>query len=131
MKKFGMPILLALVFPFAWALASTDIFIRQAELRIDGEKVYFKRSTPFGTVSARWRSEIYVLDGSGRECHSGEWKVARYEARKSNAVTYSIGSWAAPCIELGQSYTVTTTRQVLLWEVFPLRPSTHVDLIKG
>ena len=112
-----------------WTGIHTGMFISQAELSIDGRTVYFKRFTPFGAVYARWHSEIHVLDGTNYECNSGGWQYANYQRVKSNAVTYTIGDWADPCIDRGSNYTITTTRQAFIMGI-PIRPQTVVDLVK-
>ena len=113
-----------------WLAFGTSMFIQQAELRVDGHDVYFKRYVPLGSVTARWASEIHVLDGTGLECSSGEWGIAVYQSGvPGSAVTYQIGDWADHCLARNSSYTITTVRQVLLWGI-PLRPSTTVDLIE-
>ena len=112
-----------------WFGVGTEAFISAPQLKIEGETVYFTRQTPFGDVTARWHSEIVVLDGSGYECTSGDWLIANYQKIKGNAVSYTIGDWALPCLARGADYTITTTRQAILFGVLPLRPMLTVDLI--
>lgn len=131
LAKFIDHLSLLLVIPaLFYLLVPSSVFLDARRTVVEGRDVIFTRFTPYGEVLARWHSEITVLDGTDRECSSGEWSVATYQDRKSNAVTYELGDWALPCLEMGERYTLSTTRQVLLWGWLPLRPISTIDTIE-
>ena len=114
-----------------WFTFPTSAFIRPISLSIQQDQVRFVRETPFGSVQARWVSEITLIDGDGFECNSGHWRNAEYQPIDGNTVVYQIGAWADRCIEAGPPFYLTTTRQVLLWGVIPLKPMRSTTEIQG
>ena len=128
-----MPLIVAcllLVPVVAWLSIPTSLFIADPQTTINGRHVEFYRRTPFGEVTARWRSEIFVHNDDNLECRSGHWYISEYQETPGNFVTYELGDWALPCIQTGSIYTITTTRQVLIFfEAMPLRPSTFAVTI--
>ncbi len=124
-----------LVFLPVWLSLPTSKFISQVSMDVQGLEVEFKRLTPFGSVQARWRSEIVVLDGTEYECNSKTWKWAQYQEKPSNFVSYRIGDWALPCVQRSQEknvpYTINTIRQVFLWGWLPLWPDYSLDTIEA
>lgn len=111
-----------------WVCLPSSMFIRTVSMTVDGAAVRFIRETPFGGVRASWVSEITLANG--QECNSGSWRQAYYQEQPGNLVTYELGAWAAPCIEAGPPYYMTTTRMVWLFDVIPLRPDrTRVEVL--
>lgn len=108
----------------------SSVFLEPQKTEVVGEQVIFTRFTPLGDVIARWQSEIVMLDGSDKECSSGNWAISVYQQRKSNAVTYRIGEWADECVTQNEKYALSTTRQVLLFGWLPLRPIHSIDTIE-
>lgn len=129
MKRLDFHLLFLSIIPALWLAIGSSLFITDPQTTIDGRDVTFTRGTPFGTVHARWKSEIVVLDGTAFECSSGVWRNSVYQPTKGDAITYQIEDWALPCLARGANYTITTTRQVMIWDTIPLRPFTTVDLI--
>ena len=114
-----------------WILFPTDYLIREISYEVRGDRVRFVRETPFGAITARWRSEITLLDRDGLECRSGGWQLARYQHVRGNTITYEIGDWAAKCLADGPPYYVTNTRQALLFGVIPLRASVSITEVQS
>lgn len=114
-----------------WIMVPTSVFIREISLTVTGPTVRFVRELPFGHVSARWRSEITLIDGDGFECNSGAWRQAEYQPIPGNTVTYQIGDWAKDCLEAGPPFYLSTTRQVLFMGIIPLRQSRHTTEVEG
>lgn len=114
-----------------WFAFPSSAFINQVSLTVAGDKVRFIRELPYGTVTARWRSEITLIDGDGFECQSGGWRLAEYQMIKGNTVTYKLGPWGQDCLDAGPPFYLTTTRQVLLLGVIPLRPDSQTTEVQG
>lgn len=113
-----------------WLTFPSSAFISSVGMNVNGHEVEFTRVTPFGSVHARSRSEIVVLDGTEYECHSGAWQWAEYQQRTSNTVSYTIGDWAEPCISRGEDFVISSVRQVYLWGFIPLRPDYTLDTVR-
>ncbi|NOD65749.1 hypothetical protein [Ruegeria sp. HKCCD6109] len=105
----------------AWLFVPSTLFVNPISMTLKGDQVRFVRETPYGTVQARWRSEITLI-GDGFECNSGRWQEATYQEIKGNTVTYRIGDWANDCLEAGPPFFLRTTRKVILFGWLPLRP---------
>jgi hypothetical protein len=112
-----------------WLCIPSSLFIRHIDTRVDGNTVIFVRDLPFGTVPARWRSEITMLDG--RECSSGAWRTSTYQEQANGIVSYELDEWAASCVSEGPPFVLRTHRQVLLFGLIPLRPSNTVTQVQG
>ena len=124
-------VLLGMLATLAWFLLPSTLFIRTVAMDVKGATVRFVRELPFGTVDARWRAEITLIDGGGFECNSGAWVTATYQPVQGNTVTYQLGDWADDCVDAGPPFYLTTTRQVMLFGVIPLRQDTDVTEIEG
>ena len=114
-----------------WVVVPSSLFIHPISLTIDAEGISrFTRELPLGEVRARWHSEITLIDGEEFECNSGDWQFANYQQVPGNTVTYGSGDWADACFAAGPPFYITTTRQVLLFNVIPLRPMvTRTDIL--
>lgn len=124
-------VVIGLLVSATWFLFPTRHLIREVALNVSGETVRFIRELPYGHVTARWRSEITLIDGDGFECNSGAWAEAEYQPIPGNTVTYRLGHWADACLDAGPPFYLTTTRQALLWGVIPLRPSRATTEVQG
>lgn len=122
---------IAVVLAVLWTMVPTNLFIREVAFDIDGRTVAFVREVPYGPVRGRWHSEITLINGGGVECNSGAWAFANYQIVPGNTVVYQIGDWATRCIQAGPPFYITTTRQVMLFDLIPLRPSTYISRIEG
>ena len=122
--------LLMAVLGILWLLIPPTLFLKPVATVVDvaAETVTIKRLTPFGAVSARWKSEITVLHNENFECNSGRWQTAYYQKAPGDTVTYPIGEWAERCMALGPPFVLRVTRQVMLFGVIPLR-SMHDDTL--
>lgn len=114
-----------------WFVLPSSLFIRDISLTVEGSRVQYVRETPFGTVDARWRSEITLIGDDAFECSSGDWEQATYQQQPGNTVTYNLGDWADDCIAAGPPFYLTTTRQVLAYGILPLRQTRQVTEIQG
>ena len=114
-----------------WFMFPTSVFIQPISLTITGHQVRFVRETPYGSVQARWVSEITLIDGDGFECNSGAWRNAEYQPIEGNTVVYDLGDSADRCVEAGPPFCLTTTRQALLWGIIPLKPLRTTTEIQG
>lgn len=114
-----------------WFFFPTGHFIRHISLAVDHNSVRFVRETPYGPVSARWHSEITLIDNNGYTCSSGGWRYNEYEPIPGNTVSFDFEDWAKRCISAGPPYYLTTVRQVMLFGIFPLRPDRQVTEIQG
>ncbi|QFS83970.1 hypothetical protein [Roseivivax sp. THAF197b] len=130
-KMAAVLVVLAVMITALWLAVPSGIFIKTISLDLQDRTVRFVRELPFGTVDARWRSEITLIDGGGFECNSGDWGLATYQAIPGNTVTYHLGAWADDCLEAGPPLYLTTTRQVMLLGVIPLRQDVSVTEIEG
>lgn len=113
---------LALLCGLTWFAIPSAWFIKDISLTITGRDVVFVRETPFGEVRASWWSDITLANGF--ECNSQIWREAVYQEAPGNTVSYQLGDWALPCIEIGPPYYLRTKRRVWLFDAIPLRPST-------
>lgn len=119
-----------------WLCLPSSLFIKVISTTVKGGHVTFVRELPFGPVHGRWHSEIVMLDGSDLECPSSAggnpWRRAYYQKKKSNTVVYRLGSWANDCLRAGAPYYLRDVRQVLLFNLIPLRPSeTYTEVLDG
>lgn len=124
--------LVSLLFGLLWLAVPSTVFLRPVAtlLDVDTGRVTFTRETPFGTVTARWRTEITLVGRDDFECNSGRWSIATYQQRAGDTVQYQIGEWANDCVEAGPPFIMRTVRQVLLFDVIPLRPDTDIVLVE-
>lgn len=123
--------ILLVVLTVLWACVPSSIFLRNISLTVHGDVVQYVRETPFGSVDARWRAEIVLIDGENMECNSGAWKTATYQKKAGNSVTYRLGDWARDCLDAGPPFYLTTTRQVLLAGIIPLRQQVQTTEVEG
>lgn len=119
------------VLALIWVSIPSSAFIRQVSLSVTNGTVQFVRELPLGEVSARWWSEITLIDGEEFECNSGLPQMAFYQHVAGNTVRYGLGEWAQPCLESGPPFYLTTHRQVMLFGIIPLRPSRAITKIEG
>lgn len=116
----------------AWLFVPSTVFVKEVSTRVEGDQVRFIRETPYGTVQARWRTEITLIEGKeGFECSSGDWQEATYQQIPGNTVSYRIGEWADECLEAGPPFYLRTTRQVILFGWLPLRPDVNTTEVTG
>ena len=126
-----LAVIAGMILTVLWLAFPTSLFIKQVSLSVENRTVRFVRELPYGHISARWRSEITLIDGDGYECNSGAWRVAEYQPILGNTVTYDLGEWADRCIVAGPPFYLTTVRQALIFGVIPLRPDRQTTEVQG
>ena len=135
--------IIGLVLGALWLSFPSSYFVRSVSLVYSEETRIWHftreiRSTPFMTettdqtgYSGRWWSEIVLIDGEEKECHSGAKRNAFYQQKPGNTVTYRLDDWALECLDAGPPFYIVTYRQVMLGGWLPLRPSRSYSEIEG
>ncbi len=70
-------------------IVPSSAFVKVNSTTVDGKMVRFVRELPFGPVTARWHSEITLIDGDGLTCLSAP-QVSQCEMIEGNTVTLPV-----------------------------------------
>jgi len=129
LKKIDLlPVLAILAFAL-WYAVPSSLFVQPVSWSLNGTDVRFVRLTPYGDVTAKWKTEISLINRNGFECYGNG--TAFYQVEPTNTVTYEIGDWALRCVNAGPPFTIRQTWQVVLFDLITLRSVETITVIEG
>ena len=116
---------------FLWFITPSSFFVRSTatSFNFDTNTVTFTRRVPFGTTYGQVFQELSVPHADHLECSTKEWQKIIYQADGPQTVPYKLGDWADDCLALGPPFVLRTSRQVVLFNLVPLRVHNDPPLI--
>ena len=124
-------VIVGIVVTSLWFAFPSSSFIREISTTLEGKRVIFVRELPYGETTARWWSEITLIDADGFECASGAPQTSFYQQAPGNTATWDLGDWAMSCLDEGPPFYLTAHRQVMLFGIIPLRPMRSTTEVQG